>query len=50
MFSRLVDEMAEQEDVDEKMKEENQMEWVRQMNNIRNRATDVVNAHLVFNV
>ena len=49
MFSRLVDEMAEQEGVDEKFKEENQMEWVRRINNIRNRAMEIVNANLIFN-
>ena len=50
MFSRLVDKMAEQEDVDEKLKEENQMEWVARMNNIHNRAMEIVNAELIFNV
>lgn len=50
MFSRMVDEIAEQEDVDEKLKEENQMEWVARMNNIHNRAMEIVNAELIFNV
>lgn len=49
MFSRLVDEMAEREGVDEKLKEENQMEWVGRMNNIRNRAMEIVNEDLIFN-
>ena len=38
MFSRLVDEMAEREGIDEKLKDKNQMEWVARMNNICNRA------------
>ena len=48
MFSQLVKQMAECEGADEKLKEETQMEWVRRMNNIRNRALDVVNADLIF--
>lgn len=49
MFSRPVDEMAEREGVDVKLKKENQMEWVARMNNICNRAMGVVNAELIFN-
>ncbi len=33
---------AKQEDIDEALKEQNQMEWVRRMNNIRNRAEEMV--------
>lgn len=43
MFSRLVKQLAEKENVTEKLKAENQMLWVQKMNNIRNRATEVVN-------
>lgn len=39
MFFRLVNQMAERESVNEKLKADNQMEWVGRMNNIRNRAT-----------
>ena len=49
MFSRLVKHMAEREGVTEKLKAENQMEWVRLMNNIRNRATEIVTANLIYN-
>lgn len=38
MFDMLVKQFAKQEDVTEKLKAENQMLWVRKMNNIRNRA------------
>lgn len=48
MFSRLVKQMAEREGVTEKLKAENQMEWVGRMNNIRNRAIEVVNTEIVF--
>ena len=49
-FSRLVDELAEKENVTEALKAENAMEWVQRMNNIRNRATEIVNAELVYTV
>ena len=48
MFSRLVKEYAEKEDITEQLKADNQMVWVGRMNNIRNRATEFVNADLIF--
>ena len=48
MFSRLVKQMAEREGVTEKLKVDNQMEWVGRMNNIRSRATEIVNADLIY--
>ena len=48
MFFRLVKQMAEREGVTEKLKAENQVAWVSQMNNIRSRATEIVNAELIF--
>lgn len=48
MFSRLVKQLAEKENVTGKFKAENQMEWVVRMNNIRNRATEIVNADLIY--
>ena len=48
MFFRLVKEMAAQEGVTEKLKAENQMAWVQRMNNIRERATEIVNRELIF--
>ena len=48
MFSRLVKQMAEREGVTETLKAENQMEWVGRMNNIRNRAMEIVNTAIVF--
>ena len=47
MFLRLVKQMAEREGVTEQLKAKNQMEWVGRMNNIRNRATEIVNADLI---
>ena len=50
MFSRLVKQLAEKENVTEKLKDENQMLWVGKMNNIRNRAMEVVNAEVIYTV
>lgn len=49
MFSLLVKQMAERDGVTEQLKAENQMLWVRKMNNIRNRATEIVNVELIYN-
>ena len=48
MFFRLVNQLAEKEGVTEQLKAENQMLWVRKMNNIRNRVTEIVNAELIY--
>lgn len=48
MFSRLVKQMAMRESVTEHLKADNQMEWVARMNNIRSRATEVVNTDLIY--
>ena len=50
MFLRLVKELAEKENVTEELKETDQMLWVQKMNNIRNRATEIVNAELIYTV
>ena len=48
MFFRLAKQMAECEGVTEKLKADDQMEWVGRMNNIRSRAKDVINNELIF--
>ncbi len=48
MISRLVKQMAEREGVTEQLKAENRLLWVQKMNNIRNRANEVVNAKLLY--
>lgn len=42
MFERLVKQMAKADGITEQLKSENQMEWVAQMNNIRQRVTEIV--------
>ena len=48
MFFRLVKQMAEREGVTEQLKADNQIEWVAQMNNIRSRATEIVNHDIIY--
>ena len=44
----LTQQMAKREDVTEALKTDDQMEWVRRMNNIRNRAEEIVLRELVY--
>ncbi len=48
MFSRLVRQMAETEGITEKLKADDMMSWVGQMNGVRSRAAEIVNAELIF--
>lgn len=48
MLELLIRQMAERERVAEQLKATDQMEWVRRMNNIRNRAEEVVNNELIY--
>ena len=48
MFFRLVEQMAEREGVTERLKADNQMEWVARMNNIRSRATEFITENIIY--
>ena len=48
MFFRLVNELSEKECITEKLKAENPMLWVRQMNAVRETATEIVNNNLIY--
>lgn len=48
MFFRLVKQIVEREGITEKLKAENQMEWVEKMNSIRDRVTEIINADLIY--
>ena len=50
LFLRLVKELAEKENVNEELKATDMMLWVQKMNNIRNRATEIVNADIIYKV
>ena len=48
MFFRSVNQLAKQEGVNEKLKAEDQMLWVARMNNIRNRAEEIISNELIY--
>ena len=48
MFYRLVKQLAEKEGVTEQLKADNQMLWVRKMNNICNLATEIINKDIIY--
>lgn len=50
LFSRLVNDLAEKENVTEELKSTDMMLWVQKMNNIRNRAMEIVNADIIYKV
>ena len=47
-YEVLIEQMSQWEGVSEKLKEENQMEWVRRMSNLENRAAEIVKAELIY--
>lgn len=50
LFLRLVKDLAKKENVTEELKSTDMMLWVQKMNNIRNRATEIVNADIIYKV
>ena len=50
MYDTLVKQLAKQEGVTEKLKTENQMLWVQRMNNITNRAREIVSKEIIFTI
>ena len=48
LFEQTVKSLAEKENVTENLKATLPMDWVRKMNNIRNRATEIVNTEVIF--
>ena len=50
LFLRPVKDLAEKENITEELKSADMMLWVQKMNNIRNRATEIVNAELIYMV
>ena len=47
MMDRLVEQMKEKQGVTEELKMQNQMEWVRKMNNIRSRVVEIIDVELI---
>jgi len=48
MFDRLVKQLAEKEGITEQLKATDQMAWVQRMNNVRNRAAEIINAEIIY--
>lgn len=48
MFNLLVEQMAEREGVTEQLKAQDQMLWVRRINNIRARAEEIVREEIIY--
>lgn len=48
MLDLLVKQMAEKQDVTEQLKEQDQMDWVQRMNNIRNAAEEIILQELIY--
>ena len=49
MYDKLISQYKTAEGITEQLKVDNQMEWVARMNNIRNRATEIVNHDIIYN-
>ena len=47
-LEQIITDMATKEGVNETLKAVNQMEWIRRMNGIRNRAEEIIQAELIF--
>ena len=50
LFLRLVKDLAEKENVTEELKSTDMMLWVQKMNNIRNRAAEIVNGEVIYHI
>ena len=48
MFKQLVKQMADREGITEQLKADDQIAWVCRMNNIRNRAMEIVNSEIIY--
>lgn len=48
MLDQLVKSLAEKENITEQLKENDMLLWVKKMNNIRNRAMEIMNSELIY--
>lgn len=48
LFSRLVEQMKQAQGITERLKEENALEWVQRMNNIRACVREVVEKEIIY--
>lgn len=48
LFDAVVEQLKQRGNITEDLKAQNQMEWVREMNNVKNQATEIVYCELIF--
>ena len=48
-LNSIINQLAKQEKITEKLKENNQIEWIKAMNNIKNRAEEIVYKGIIYN-
>ncbi|MBR5136918.1 MAG: TnpV protein [Clostridia bacterium] len=48
MFDTLIKQFKQAEGITEQLKVDNQMEWLARMNNIRSRATEIINQDIIY--
>ena len=48
MLKSIISQLMKQENVTEELKSTNQMEWVQAMNNIKNRAEEIILKELIY--
>ena len=49
MFNKLVKQLADSEGINEELKSANEIDWIRSMNSIRNRAEEIVLSEAIYN-
>ena len=47
-FERIIEQMKQVQEITEQLKAENQMEWVRRMNNIQTCAREIVEKEIIY--
>ena len=49
MLNKLVKQLADSEGINEELKSANEIDWIRSMNSIRNRAEEIVLSEVIYN-
>lgn len=49
MFDKLTKQLADSEGINEELKSANEIDWIRSMNSIRNRAEEIVLSEIIYN-
>ena len=49
MFGKLLKQLSDSEGINEELKSANEIDWIRSMNSIRNRAEEIVLSEVIYN-